>query len=101
MSIVKNKGSKKTTKKKVKAFICSNDAHYHMGEDYDGVTMYFSEKSLRDHRKCVSSEDKWGCRVVEIEVLIPKDPNIITHDEWVKLNEKKKKKVSKKKVSQK
>lgn len=57
--------------RKVKAYCCSKDAEYHMGEDYHGVTIYFSEKALRDHCKCVSEESNWGCKVVKISVILP------------------------------
>ena len=56
---------------KYKAYICSKDAHYHIPDDYDGIDIYFSEKSLRAHKTCINDKDKWGCRVVEIVIEVP------------------------------
>jgi hypothetical protein len=56
---------------KHKAYICSNDATYHIPDDYDGVTMYFSEESIREHCKCITDDSKYGCKVVQIEIDIP------------------------------
>lgn len=59
--------------KKYKAYICSKDAEYHIPDDFGGVDIYFSEKSLRANKKCINDEDKYGCCVVEIEITIPEE----------------------------
>jgi len=56
---------------KYKAYICSKDAQYHIPDDFGGIDIYFSEKSLRAHKTCIDSDDKWGCKVVEIELIVP------------------------------
>ena len=58
-------------RKKIKAYICSTDADYHIPDDWDGIDIYFSEKSIREHKKCIDDDDKHGCRVVEIEIVLP------------------------------
>ncbi|MFZ4411487.1 MAG: hypothetical protein ACOYOV_00290 [Bacteroidales bacterium] len=57
---------------KFKAYICSKDAEYHIPDDYGGIEIFFSEKSLRDHKACVNDNDEWGCRAVEITINVPK-----------------------------
>jgi len=51
-----------------KAFVCKTDWVHHFPDDYDGVTVYFSEKSLRDHRDCVEQ-----CGVKEVVVMSKED----------------------------
>jgi hypothetical protein len=56
-----------------KAYICSKDALYHIPDDYHGIDIYFSEKSIKEQRKCIGSDDKYGCKIVEIEIKVPVD----------------------------
>lgn len=60
-------------KRTFKAYICSKDAMYHIPDDYGGVDIYFSEKSLREHKKCINDNNKWSCKAVEIEIKLPKE----------------------------
>ena len=63
------------TKKKYntyKAYVCSKDGLYHFPDDWNGVNIYFSEESLREHRSCVK-DGKYGCKVCEIVVKVPVD----------------------------
>ena len=57
---------------KFKAYICSKDAIYHIPDDYGGIEIYFSKKSLKEHKKCIQ-DGKYGCKIVEIEIRIPKE----------------------------
>ena len=57
---------------KYKAYICSTDAQYHIPDDWDGIQIYFSEKSLRAHKTCVCDKAEHGCFPVEIEIKLPK-----------------------------
>lgn len=44
-------------------YVCKTDWDYHFPDDYNGVTVYFSEKSIKDHRKCVKY-----CGIVKVKV---------------------------------
>lgn len=57
---------------KYKAYICSKDAEYHIPDDYHGIHIYFSVKSIKEHCKCISN-DNWGCKIVEIEIDVPNE----------------------------
>jgi hypothetical protein len=59
-------------KRTFKAYICSKDAIYHIPDDWDGINIYFSEESIKEHRKCVR-DTKHGCKIVEITIKLPKD----------------------------
>lgn len=49
--------------KEYKAYVCKTDWDHHFPDDWHGVTLYFSEKSIKAHRKCVEE-----CGIVEIKV---------------------------------
>lgn len=55
---------------KHKAYICSKDCDYHIPDDWHGIDIYFSEKSIREYKKCISDKEH-GCKVVEITIEIP------------------------------
>jgi hypothetical protein len=57
---------------KYKAYICSTDAQEHIPDDWNGIDIYFSEESLREHKTCVcDNPGPHGCFPVEIEITIP------------------------------
>lgn len=58
---------------KYKAYICSKDAEYHIPDDFGGIEIFFSEESIKFNRKCVCSDDEYGCKIVQIEIDIPDD----------------------------
>ena len=45
------------------AYVCQTDWDYHFPDDWHGVNIYFSEKSIKEHRKCVEE-----CGIVKIKV---------------------------------
>jgi len=49
--------------KEYTAYVCKTDWNYHFPDDADGVTVYFSEESLKKNRKCVEE-----CGIVKIKV---------------------------------
>lgn len=81
---------------KFKAYICSLDAEYHIPDDYGGINIYFSKKSLKDHKKCIG-KGKHDCKVVEIEIEVPR-LNMETALELATELEKKPLKLDRKKI---
>jgi len=49
--------------KEYTAYCCKTDWDYHFPDDWDGVSIYFSEKSIKHHRKCVGE-----CGIVKVKV---------------------------------
>ena len=49
--------------KEYTAYVCKTDWDYHFPDDWHGVDIYFSEKSIREHRKCVKE-----CGIVKVKV---------------------------------
>lgn len=47
----------------VDVYICKTDYEYHIPDDIQGITVYFSEKSIREERKCVKS-----CGIVKMKL---------------------------------
>lgn len=45
------------------AYCCKTDWDYHFPDDWHGVDIYFSEKSIKAHRKCVEE-----CGIVKVKV---------------------------------
>lgn len=56
---------------KFKAWICSKDAEYHIPDDYNGISIYFSKEALIAHKSCCTDDTRYGCTPVEIEIEIP------------------------------
>lgn len=54
-----------------KGYICSLTAQYHIPDDWDGIEVYFSEASLRAHKSCLNDTSRFGCTVVEIDIILP------------------------------
>jgi len=49
--------------KEYTAYVCQTDWDYHFPDDWHGVDIYFSEKSIKAHRKCVEE-----CGIVKVKV---------------------------------
>lgn len=47
-----------------KAYVCKTDWDYHFPDDWNGVDIYFSEESIKVHRKCVKE-----CGVEQVRVV--------------------------------
>ena len=45
------------------AYVCKTDWTYHFPDDWYGVNIYFSEKSIRTHCECVEQ-----CGIVKVKV---------------------------------
>ena len=54
-------------------YLCSTARECEVGSDYGGTTIYWSEKSARDHCTCIDligeSEDAYVCRLVTVKVM--------------------------------
>lgn len=44
-------------------YVCKTDYDYHIPDDWNGIDIYFSEKSIRTHRKCVKE-----CGIVKMKL---------------------------------
>lgn len=47
------------------AYVCKTDWEWHFPDDFDGVNLYFSEESIKKHRKCVEE-----CGIVKVKVSL-------------------------------
>jgi hypothetical protein len=50
-------------------YMCSIDYDYHLENDYHGVPVYSSAKSIRHHRKCVKGKKSCGILKVRIKII--------------------------------
>ena len=51
-----------------KAYVCRTDWLYHFPDDWHGVNIYFSEKSIKTHRKCIKE-----CGIEKVVVVSEKE----------------------------
>ena len=63
----------------VEVYVCKTDYNYHIPDDIQGITVYFSEKDIREERGCVSS-----CGIVKMKLtfdsVVQKGKGIYTDD---------------------
>jgi len=51
-----------------KAYVCRTDWLYHFPDDWNGVDIYFSKKSIKAHRECVKE-----CGIEQVRVVSEKE----------------------------
>lgn len=47
----------------VEVYVCKTDYDYHIPDDVQGITVYFSEESIREERDCVEN-----CGIVKMKL---------------------------------